>query len=155
MLTEKGIFGSFKDKWIKKFNPDATVVNLAPDEQKPVYDEKLKRWIFPGDDPVEMAKPPPPPPKIPLNFNTSSDEHIGNSNNSTSDPLASLMSPPTRYGALPSRPSARSRYPDALSSLGAVAPSQKAPASAISPPLVPPKFTVFQPKSSGEANKDD
>lgn len=152
-----GLFGSMKAKIAKKFNPDAHVVNLEADDEKPVYDEKLKRWIFPGDDPAEIAKPLPPPPKIPLNMNSPSTE---TKSSAPSDPLGNLMAPPPRRapgGA--SRITARSRYPDAMASIGAVkssgSSSKMPPKTGSKPPTAPPKFTVFQPKPSSESEQKE
>ena len=48
--------------WIaKKMNPDVAVGDVG-EEMAAYYDEDKKCWVFPGEDPVEAAKPPPPPP---------------------------------------------------------------------------------------------
>lgn len=76
--------------WInKKLNPDATTADVG-DEMQAYYDEKLKRWIFPGDDPAEVAKPLPPPPKTPMQQEAPKEE----TKTADLDPLAALMAPP-------------------------------------------------------------
>ena len=138
------------------FNPDATVVNLEPDDGKPVYDEKLKRWIFPGDDPAELAKPLPPPPKIPLMMKKQ--ESKQDDANNTLNPLDSLMLPPPRRVNPSKPPTARSRYPDAMASIGAVSSSntlsKSKPPTGIKPPTAPPKFTVFKPSMNSAKDKE-
>ena len=61
------------------------------------FDEKLKRWVFPGDDLAQMAKPLPPPPitvfkeEVPVNSLPPSIEQV----KVIYDPLSMLMAPPT------------------------------------------------------------
>merc|ERR1712038_366389 len=78
--------------WItKKLNPDATIA----DGGKPMeayYDDKLGRWIFPGDDPVEIAKPLAPPPMTPI---VKADK-AKTPPATPDDPLSCLMAPPSR-----------------------------------------------------------
>ena len=55
--------------WLKKpldcdKELQAKVADMAVCEEA-YYDAELKRWIFPGDDPTEAAKPPAPPSMIP------------------------------------------------------------------------------------------
>ena len=140
---------------MKIINPDAHVVTLGQEEEKPVYDEKLKRWVFPGDDPAELAKPLAPPPKAPI----PSPAPVVPPNGGSNDPLDSLIAPPPRRNTPSSmnRVTSRSRYPDPMASMGVVSSTplsgskgKMPPIGAKKPPSAPPKFTVFQPKPSAE-----
>lgn len=129
------------------------------EEMQAYYDEKLKRWIFPGDDPAEVAKPLAPPPIIPKAGKTPAAPAPDTSN----DPLASLMAPPISR-ALSSKkgvPPSRARYADPLASMGNVAtPGAGGAKDGPSTPMTnqPPKFAVFQPKPKveepGEPSED-
>ena len=91
-------------KWL---NPDATQADLGEGMQA-YYDEKRKVWVFPGEDPEEVAKPIGPPPTTPAPQAASSAGAPSGggpvaSNSSTSpapaaanDPLAALMALPNR-----------------------------------------------------------
>ena len=83
--------------WItKKMNPDASIADTGG-KMEAYYDEKLKRWIFPDDDPDEVAKPLAPPPIIPAKKNTEGNDDMQTpSKAANNDPLASLMAPPSR-----------------------------------------------------------
>merc|ERR1711988_583332 len=88
---------------IKKFNPDATECALPSNEEKAYYDEDLKRWIFPGDDPAEVAKPLAPPPtlgSIPTEVKTDDKKENG-----PVDPIAAMMAPPPGLRGLSARKS--------------------------------------------------
>lgn len=114
------------------------------------YDEKLKRWIFPGDDPAEVAKHLAPPPIMTPKADAPASTPAPVSN----DPLAALMAPPSRLSTKRSGPPSR-RYADPLVSMGNVS---STPMSGLPPissktesPMrdasaAPPKFAVFQPK---------
>eukprot|EP00559_Dactyliosolen_fragilissimus_P008136 CAMPEP_0184872466 /NCGR_PEP_ID=MMETSP0580-20130426/41303_1 /TAXON_ID=1118495 /ORGANISM="Dactyliosolen fragilissimus" /LENGTH=1076 /DNA_ID=CAMNT_0027375267 /DNA_START=19 /DNA_END=3250 /DNA_ORIENTATION=- len=128
------------------------------------FDEKSKRWIFPGDDPAEVSKPLPPPPQ-------SMKKNISNVSPSTtpslpSDPLSSLMAPPTR-GAPIKKSIAAMKMPPLSSSLSHDPPKIDKPRSAslhavpsqvfktrnTSPsPNKTPQFAIFQPVDKSENN---
>ena len=127
------------------------------------YDEKLKRWIFPGDDPAEVAKPLAPPP---IMTPKSDSAPVAASN----DPLAALMAPPSRAvsskkkGGPPMSAPSR-RYADPLASMGnSSTPGGLPPISSKNVPdspmrdaslaAGPPKFAVFQPKPSIEDHSE-
>mmetsp|Transcript_26865 Transcript_26865/g.35950 ORF Transcript_26865/g.35950 Transcript_26865/m.35950 type:complete len:522 (+) Transcript_26865:1952-3517(+) len=134
---------SMKDWLTKRFNPEAKVADVG-DSMQARYDPKLKRWIFPGDNPEEIAKPLAPPPIMKKDTITAKAEPVAAKND---DPLSSLMAPP------PMRSTPRPRYADPLASMGAVHPGRTPtmPSFSVSPPmgssLEPPKFTVFQAKA--------
>lgn len=124
------------------------------------YDEKLKRWIFPGDDPAEVAKPLAPPPIIPKNADavpaTPAPSAAG-----SNDPLAALMAPPPSRGVSSMKkgtPAVASRYSDPLASMGRVDQNssnmnERVPPS--SPMITIPTFAVFQPRpTSGQTPSD-
>ena len=58
------------------------------------YDEKLKVWVFPGEDPLEKAKPIGPPP-LATNQNISCGVTT-DKRDTNIDPLAAMMAPPKR-----------------------------------------------------------
>jgi hypothetical protein len=128
----------FRKRMIKIFNPNATEVTLEESSEKPYYDEKLKVWVFPGENPEELAKPIGPPPTTsglgasPPAMAADESKAVAN------DPLAMMMAPPKRA------PSG----PRGLPSSGTPArgyPGMSSPAMA--PPMfAPPQFAVFQPK---------
>jgi len=124
----------------KKLNPDATEADLGG-KMEAYYDKKLGRWIFPGDDPNEVAKPLAPPPVAPAVKDAPKQPVASN------DPLAALMAPPSRGLTTANRTVTRSRYADPLAAMGAVAPSSGTPLakgpSASMASSEPPKFTVF------------
>lgn len=131
------------------------------------YDEKLKRWIFPGDDPAEVAKPLAPPPIMSPKAECA--PAISSTPSASNDPLAALMAPPSR--AMSSKKSSllssKARYADPLASMGNVTystttglpsvSSKNVPASPMRmevSPAVTPKFAVFQPKPTAAIGGD-
>ena len=72
-------------------NPDASIADPGL-KMEAYYDEKAKRWIFPGEDPAEVAKPLAPPPTMPAAKKTAETPVKADAN----DPLAALMSPPVQ-----------------------------------------------------------
>lgn len=86
-----------KDKVTKWLNPDATTADLG-DKMEAYYDEKLKVWVFPGEDPAEKAKPIGPPPLSvqATTKNEVKEVNTANTDNSSIDPLAAMMAPPRR-----------------------------------------------------------
>ena len=130
-------------------DPDSKAVVCDPGlAMEAYYDEKLKRWIFPGDDPAEVAKPLAPPPTIPKT--TGGPSTPAPSVAASNDPLAALMAPPPS-GVLSRNkrgtPSlGMSRYSASpLTSIGNVPPSNP-PASPMM--AAPPTFATFVPKPS-------
>lgn len=75
-------------------NPEAKIADPGM-KMEAYYDEKLKRWIFPGDDPAEVAKPLAPPPTMPVKKNPE-DTPAGTQTPAKNDPLAALMAPAAR-----------------------------------------------------------
>lgn len=86
------------------------------------YDEKLKVWVFPGEDPAEVAKPVGPPPTAPAK--KPADPPPEESEKKPKDPLAAMMAPP----------STRSRIPIKAPQKPKVKPSKPAPAFFIPSP---------------------
>lgn len=153
--------------WLtKKLNPDATQADVGGSLEA-YYDEKLKRWIFPGDDPVEAAKPLAPPPTTPVV--KENQPPAGTPSAASNDPLAMMMAPPSRSTprsdplsdlmAPPSRstPSSGLRGPPRIPrSHNPMHPSTssssgKPPASSVS---APPQFVIFQPKPAEPAEEE-
>ena len=138
--------------WLtKKLNPEATQADIGG-EMEAYYDEKLKRWIFPGDDPTEIAKPLAPPPTTPVVKDTVASAPMP----ATNDPLASLMAPPTR-----SSPSIQvSSMRHATSTVGsrtpiAVPPRIPRSTHSMSRKVEPPQFVIFEPKKEKEKERHD
>merc|ERR1711924_295711 len=145
-----GLFGGMKSFLIKKFNPDATECALPSNEEKAYYDEDLKRWIFPGDDPAEVAKPLAPPPTL-GSIPTEEVKVDDKKENGPIDPIAAMMAPPPGLRGLSAKKSSGGiggRYgggQTAISSppgmVGAGPPGMMSPSAA-----PPAKFAVFTPK---------
>lgn len=127
-----GFIPSFRDSVTKWLNPDATKADLGEGMQA-YYDADKKVWVFPGDDPAELAKPIGPPPITPSSATTTS-VSASSARAPPNDPLAAMMLPPTR---LPS--AQRSRTPSTK--------SNAPPGMTIPPPVfstaTTPKFAVF------------
>lgn len=165
---------SIGSKIAKYFNPEAVVCDPG-EKMEAYYDEKLKRWIFPGDDPAEVAKPLAPPPVIPMNKNPVLSQTTPAKNNN--DPLSSLMAPPAgrtpnhRIGQssggggdplkdLMAPPVARSHFSEPRVKAGASrAASMNIPASARKVPSASgskppaPHFVIFQPTAQKSNDK--
>lgn len=101
------------------------------------YDEKLKVWVFPGEDPEEKAKPIGPPPTAAVTPQGSSSSPLAPAAPSD-DPLAAMMAPPQRPPSALRARSTPNRFPtkslSPSSSLGSA------------PKVTTPHFAVFQPK---------
>jgi hypothetical protein len=141
-------------------NPDANIANPGK-KMEAYYDEKLKRWIFPGDDPAEVAKPLAPPPKMSAMKNKAPTDD--STTPAKDDPLGSLMAPPGRtpsrgigaggdpLSALMAPPRARSHFSEPRVKAASRAASLNIPASARKPATEPgskpaaPHFVIFQP----------
>uniref|UniRef100_A0A6S8TR00 Protein transport protein sec16 n=1 Tax=Chaetoceros debilis TaxID=122233 RepID=A0A6S8TR00_9STRA len=126
--------------WItKKLNPDAKI----GDTGKPMeayFDKKMNVWVFPGDDPAEVAKPLAPPPITPIVKNSS----VAPASEATSDdPLASLIAPPNSR-------SAQKKAADPLSSLMAP-PTRSTPSNLKGPPRIPRTHNPSTPSSAVKA----
>ena len=102
-------------------------------------------WIFPGDDPAEVAKPLAPPPamgQIPT-------EEIKKDDNGPKDPLASMMAPPVSRGLSSKKrmmgggPPGMSSPPGMMRGGGGGPPGMMA-----SPAVFTPKAAVFTPKAA-------
>jgi hypothetical protein len=133
------VTGFIRDSFSKLFNPDAVKADLG-DGMQAYYDADRKVWVFPGDDPAELAKPIGPPPITPVATNTSAATPVVTTT-PNNDPLAAMMLPPTRI------PSAkRTRLPQGKSE-GKVAP----PVATFSPP---PNFAVFAAKPAVKSDGD-
>jgi hypothetical protein len=143
-----------RDWMIKKLNPDAHAVNMPDNQEKAYFNKEKGVWVFPGEDPAELAKPIAPPPIIPK-ATTGQRSTPAPAPPHSNDPLAQLMAPPPVRG-LPSarRPGGPPRgmpspggFPG-MPGMPAASPGLNAPPGAGAPPT----FAVFQPKPSA---KDD
>lgn len=120
----------FTDKVRKFMNPNATTAHPG-EEMKAYYDNDLKVWVFPGEDPVELAKPIGAPPTVasPMAATPSPQTAPAAAAN---DPLAAMMAPPQRA---PQRPAMTT--PNRLMGPPGGMPTPMAGA--------PPQFAVFKP----------
>jgi hypothetical protein len=136
----------------KRLNPDATTADLGGGMEA-YYDEKLKRWIFPGDDPAEVAKPLAPPPTMTPKKEVVEEEK----NNAPLDPLAAMMAPPPRSVHRSTPRPAGTLTPSMMMMPPGTGTSMMMPT-----PMTPgapggiakPSFMVFTPKAT-EAKKEE
>jgi hypothetical protein len=143
----------FRGKMIKWLNPDAHEVKLEESADKAYYDEKRKVWVFPGDNPDELAKPIGAPPTIPAAGPSTPGPTVANESKTTpNDPFAALMAPPKRAPSSFKRPGAPGGnytprgHPGISNSAGMASPLA----------ATPPQFAVFKPKpSTKEEQKSD
>ena len=110
------------------------------------YDEDKKVWVFPGEDPADVAAPLPPPPKAPMVPTASAPAAAEEPKLSNNDPLAAMMAPPKRgpsarpkVGAKPSPHSMPIMFPPGMMPAGASA----------------PKVSVFKPKPDGGKKENE
>eukprot|EP00804_Cyclotella_cryptica_P019129 CCRYP_020877-RB/>CCRYP_020877-RB protein AED:0.03 eAED:0.03 QI:259/1/1/1/0.8/0.66/6/654/2801 len=170
-VSEPPRSGGWLSKLLGRDKESKAKVADVGEEMQAYYDEKLKRWIFPGDDPAEVAKPLAPPPI--MSPKSESSPVTSSTPAASNDPLAALMAPPSRVasskrgGPL----SSKARYADPLASMGNVTSSSLMatlpPVSSKTVPTspmrmevsaaAPPKFAVFQPKPtlSNNTNSED
>ena len=152
-------------KWL---NPEATTADLGEGMQA-YFDPVKKVWVFPGEDPAEVAKPLPPPPTP---SEMAPKEEPKPEPDMATDPLAAMMAPPKRTpasygrsrvgapGGVPATP--RSLYPGmppmpGTTSTGPSSAPGPAGSTAGAGGVAPPTFMVFQPspKPKQEEQKDD
>ena len=137
---------------VKKLNPNSHQVTLAEPEEKAYYDEKRKVWVFPGDNPEELAKPIGPPPITPSDKKPEPAPQPATPN----DPLAMMMAPPSRAPSSLRRPGGMgaTSAPRAFTP-GAPSPGMPRgmPPGMASPAAggAPPQFAVFKPKPKDES----
>lgn len=119
------------------------------------YDEKAKRWIFPGDDPAEVAKPLAPPPTA---MTPRKEPEQEEKKNAPLDPLAAMMAPPPRSVGRrpgttprPGRPGANGFTPTMMMMPPGASASPMTPAAGITPQ----NFMVFTPKVDPKKEKKE
>jgi len=170
-----GLFRGMKSYLVKRFNPDAKYCELPDNEEKPYYDNDSKRWIFPGDDPTEVAKPLAPPPTI-GKMPTEEVKSTETEDDGIKDPFAAMMAAPVnRTLSAKRRPGGigGGRFPPGMmGGAGAGPPSMSSPPGMMgggggpsgmssppgmigagSPPgmMMPAQFSVFAPKPAAAA----
>jgi Sec23-binding domain of Sec16 len=134
--SKSGVLSGLKTWMTKKMNPDATQADIG-EAMAARYDEKLKRWIFPGDDPNEVIPSLAPPPKIPLGTPTPAPAPV----NASNDPLAAMLAPPQRG------PRSGSRTNPGMQGMR--------PPGSSPPTTAPPQFAVFTPSPSAKKTSQD
>eukprot|EP00526_Cylindrotheca_closterium_P004161 CAMPEP_0113637722 /NCGR_PEP_ID=MMETSP0017_2-20120614/19755_1 /TAXON_ID=2856 /ORGANISM="Cylindrotheca closterium" /LENGTH=4255 /DNA_ID=CAMNT_0000548783 /DNA_START=113 /DNA_END=12880 /DNA_ORIENTATION=+ /assembly_acc=CAM_ASM_000147 len=162
--TEKprsgGLLSGFRSMMIKRFNKDAVECSLPDNEEKAYYDEKLKRWVFPGDDLDELAKPMAPPPMIP-GAGDPKPAPEPETKPDANDPLAAMMAPPSRRPAALRRPGGTPSMPPGgggmppMPGMPPMMPGMPSPAAAGGGAAAPPQFAVFTPSKKVEEQKKD
>jgi len=113
-------------------------------------------WIFPGDDPAEVAKPLAPPPamgQIPT-------EEVKKDDNGPKDPLASMMAPPVSRGLSSKKRMMGGRGggpPGMMSSPPGMMRGGGGPPGMMmaSPAVFTPKAAVFTPKPAAAVTEDE
>jgi len=103
------------------------------------FDEKLKRWVFPGDDLAELAKPLPPPPTS-LSMDISGQENVVplKLQNEVQDPLSSLLAPPSLR----------------ITGGHALKKGTASSSSIVTQPPIIPQFSIFHAKGDEIKDKD-
>jgi hypothetical protein len=149
LVSTGGSFFDFgiKTKMTKWLNPDATTAH-AGEEMKAYFDETRKVWVFPGEDPDEVAKPVGPPPMAgtPLASTAPATPAVD-----LNDPLAAMMAPPARG---PSARRARSGV-TTPNRLGMSPPGGMPGMHGMPTAGAPPQFAVFQPAPSPASQKEE
>ena len=120
------------------------------------FDNERKVWVFPGEDPAEVAKPLPPPP---ISMPAATPESPPSPKVTSNDPLAAMMAPPQRGPSAlrgVGRPSSYKTPGSSLPPTGTrIMPSGATPTGLDVPAAAPPNFSVFQPKLSAETSESD
>lgn len=132
---DSGAFRGMKSWLIKKLNPDAKECILPENEEQAYYDKDLKRWVFPGDDLAELAKPMAPPPMA------IKKEGDFSKKDEPKDAISSMMAPPPSRGI-----SARKKPIGAGPPVGMM-PLMMSPMTSTGPATTP-KFATFTPKAA-------
>jgi len=139
------MLGDIRSFFTKKLNPNATEADVGESMQA-YFDKKANRWVFPGEDPVELSKPLAPPPTVmkSIKSNEEKEEHNVLENEGKPkevapvDPLAALIAPPPATSRRPRN----HRKPMRASS----APVRNSKSSSS-----PPKFAMFTPPATTSA----
>ena len=122
-------------------NPDATVADEGNTMQA-YFDKERKVWVFPGEDPEELAKPIGPPPTAVKTPQATTPAPVAVA---SMDPLAAMMAPPQRP---PSALRARGATPIALV-------KSPSPMGGAAEAVATPQFMVFKPKPASKDPKDE
>lgn len=151
-----GLLSGFRSIMIKRFNKDAVECSLPDNEEKAYYDEKLKRWVFPGDDLDELAKPMAPPPIMPSGGDSKPTPEP-EAKADVNDPLAAMMAPPSRRPAGLRRLGGTSSIPPGGGGMPPMMPPMMPgmPSPAAGGAAAPPQFAVFTPSKKEEEQKKD
>lgn len=113
------------------------------DTMQAYYDTDKKVWVFPGEDPAELAAPIGPPPTTPMAAMSSAISAAPAAG--PSDPLAAMMAPPRRD------PRTSSGMRPSPASMPLMFPPGMMPAT----PNAVPKFAVFTPKPDDDGRKEN
>ncbi|KAG6611026.1 putative COPII coat assembly protein SEC16 [Phytophthora cinnamomi] len=147
-----------------KMNPEAKVAKLG-EQMEAYYDEKTKRWVFPGETASEEPTMPSAPPTGPLPGSAPASSATGapppGANSApgsmssgpapSDDPLAALMAPPPSHMLMKKDPLAAMMAPPAR---GGVYGARRGGSTAQRKPPRP-QFAVFKPTAASAAAPDE
>jgi len=140
------MLGEIRSFFTKKLNPNATEADVGESMQA-YFDKKANRWVFPGEDPVELSKPLAPPPTV-MKSNKSKGEKEEEHNVLENEGKPKKVAPVDPLAALIAPPPATSRRPR----------NHRKPMRASSAPVgnsksssSPPKFAMFTPPPTTSA----
>ncbi|GMF38180.1 unnamed protein product [Phytophthora fragariaefolia] len=147
-----------------KMNPEAKVAKLG-EQMEAYYDEKTKRWVFPGETASEEPTMPSAPPTGPMPGSAPGSSATGapppGANSApgsmssgpapSDDPLAALMAPPPSHMLMKKDPLAAMMAPPARS--GMYGARRGGSTAQRKPPR--PQFAVFKPSAAPAAAASD
>ena len=133
-----------RDYFLSRLHPDASLADVG-EKMEAYYDEKLKRWVFPGEDPTDIPASAGPPPTTPMAPQQEPAEPAA-----PKDPLSMMMAPPPAR-RLGGRKAHSTSATSGMSSPPSFKPGGGPPSSsdgaASSKPPATPQFAVFKPPS--------
>jgi hypothetical protein len=143
-----------KSRVINWLNPDATTADIG-ESMKAYYDKERKVWVFPGEDPEEIAKPVGPPPMA-MSTPTRDVSSSTQSDDNSLDPLAAMMAPPKRAPSSLNRPMSTSHpvpmqgmmMPPGANTLNVSALSKQAG-------IQSPPFMIFTPSTVNKSKNEE
>lgn len=114
------------------------------------FDKEKKVWVFPGEDPNEVAKPIGPPPTVAKEIKENK-EIKEKEETSSLDPLSAMMAPPPRSVSSIRRPGPG--LPSSNNMPGLLMPPGSATKTPMNGGNAPPTFMVFKPNP--DTNKEN
>jgi len=145
--------GGLRTRITKLLNPEATTADLGG-SMEAYFDKEKKVWVFPGEDPNEVAKPIGPPPIV-AKEKEEHEEVKEKEETSSLDPLSAMMAPPPRSVSSIRRPAPG--LPSSNNMPGLLMPPGTATKTPMNGSNAPPTFMVFKPNpdTNKENNKEE